>query len=65
MDWIEEVLSKVKSHIRNSSLCRGLLYTMSLGLIVAIVVNYMLQSVCKGWIDVIIERYELVGALES
>lgn len=65
MDWIEEVLSKVKSHIRNSSLCRGLLYTMSLGLIVAIVVNYMLQSVCKGWIDVIIERYELVGALDS
>lgn len=61
MDWVEEVILKWKNLIRNSSLCKGLLCTMFLCLIVAVVVNFMLQSVCKGWINVILERYAARG----
>lgn len=57
MDWIEEVLLKWEKRIRNSSLKKGLLCTMFVCLIVAVVVNIMLQNVCKGWISVILERY--------
>lgn len=57
MDWIEEIVQKFKSKIKNSSLVRSMFSTIVLFIAGAFVANVMTRNICYGWIKVILERY--------
>lgn len=65
MDWIEEVIHRLKKKIASSSLQTGLLLTIFISMVAAVVAFAFTRNLIYGWICVVTNRYTTVDSITN
>lgn len=57
MDWLEELVEKIKEYIKNARLNRSLICCLLFSSVVAVILYIFTRNICYGWITVLGQRY--------
>ena len=57
MDWLEELVERIKRYIKNAKLNRSLICCLLVSFAVAVVLYIFTRNICYGWIKVLGQRY--------